>query len=279
MKLIVNADDFGSSFSVNKAILQAHERGILTSASLMVAGPAVDEAVALARSTPTLAVGLHLVLVNGKAASPIGMIPHIVDHEGRFPDDPLMAGLRAVSSAAARNETRRELETQFALFAATGLALDHVDSHLHYYVHPFIFPNVLCLAVRYHAAGLRLPHDNLSLALKSDPTRPVQKAALAGVFNMFRLFYLSKVQRAGLVVVERVFGLLESGAMTETYMVNLLNNVQVATAEIYFHPDMAGGGPALGPNPGDLATLLSPGVRQAIDKREIQLSTYTGLGG
>jgi len=277
MQLIVNADDFGLSHSVNSAILQAHERGILTSASLMIAGLAVDEAVDLARSTPTLAVGLHLVMVNGHAASLPGKIPHLVDREGQFPDNPLVSGLRAISSAAAREETRRELEAQFARFATTGLALDHVDSHLHYYVHPFIFPIVLHLAVRHNAAGIRLPHDQLSLGLKSDPSRPIRKTALAGVFSMFKRVYLPKVQQAGLVVAERVFGLLGSGAMTENYMINLLNNVQVATAEIYFHPDTEGGGPDLGPNPGDLATLLSSPVRLVIDQKGIQLSSYSRM--
>jgi len=90
-----------------------------------------------------------------------------------------------------------------------------LTANLHYYVHPFIFPIVLHLAVRHNAAGIRLPHDQLSLGLKSDPSRPIRKTALAGVFSMFKRVYLPKVQQAGLVVAERVFGLLGSGAMTE----------------------------------------------------------------
>src|SRR5204862_7348089 len=126
-RLVVNGDDFGYSRGVNRAILEAHDRGILTSTSLMVSGDAEEDAVAIARSRPALAVGLHLVLVAGSAASPPGEIPRLVDAAGRFPDSPVSAGLRYQFSVRARAELRREIRAQLVRFRATGLALSHVD--------------------------------------------------------------------------------------------------------------------------------------------------------
>src|SRR5947209_6375746 len=93
-RLIVSADDFGLSPGVNAGIISAHREGILTNASLMVNGPACAEAIDLARTTPTLAIGLHLVLVQGPATAPRGAIPALVDHAGMFGRNATLAGLR-----------------------------------------------------------------------------------------------------------------------------------------------------------------------------------------
>ena len=90
MKLIVTADDFGRSHEINVAVLEAHRHGILTSASLMVAGEAFAEAVEMVRDTPTLAVGLHVVLVDGRAVLPYARIPQLVNSDGCFPNTPTL---------------------------------------------------------------------------------------------------------------------------------------------------------------------------------------------
>jgi predicted glycoside hydrolase/deacetylase ChbG (UPF0249 family) len=92
--LIINGDDFGYSDAVNRAIIQAHQHGALTSASLMVNEAAAAQAVALAQAHPTLAVGLHLVLVLGSATVPHVEIPHITDAQGRFTNSSFQAGLQ-----------------------------------------------------------------------------------------------------------------------------------------------------------------------------------------
>src|SRR5690349_3437565 len=102
MKVIVNADDFGYSEAVNRAIIQAHDEGILTSCSLMVNERACPQAVELARSRPRLAVGLHLVLICGRAALPPAEIPQLVDAAGNFSNVPFQAGVNYYFSAAAR---------------------------------------------------------------------------------------------------------------------------------------------------------------------------------
>ena len=123
-RLVVSGDDFGAAREVNAAIVGAHRSGILTSTSLMVTGEAAAEAVALAKEHPRLAVGLHLVLAQGRAAAPSAEIPHLVTGAGSFRDRPILAGLRYAWEYVARSgrvELRREIEAQLAAFASTGL--------------------------------------------------------------------------------------------------------------------------------------------------------------
>lgn len=277
VQLVLNADDFGHSASINTAVIQAHRQGVLTSASLMVAGDAAKEAVALARDTPTLAVGLHLVAAGGKAMLPPEQIPHIVDGDSNFPEDPLRAGLRYAFGHAAREELAQELEAQFNRFAASGLPLSHVDSHFHMHMHPAILNLVLPLALRYGARGLRLPRDDLRLAMSYDRVQAGRKAAWAFTFGVLGRHCLNHLDGHPLAVADRVYGLMQTGQMGEAYVLGLLSQLQVPTAEIYFHPSTVFEGERLCPNPGDLATLLSPKVRRIIGERGMRLATYATL--
>ena len=279
IQLIVNADDFGFTRGVNSAIIQAHQHGVLTSTSLMVNGQAADEAVALARANPNLSVGLHLVLVDGRSTLPHEDIPHLVDMQGNFPEDPALVGMRLVTSPEARQELTQELAAQFERFAGTGLSLSHVDSHLHFHVHPVVLNIIIPLAREYGARGFRLPHDDLNLALTHDRRRVMQKMGWAFIFGIFWRLYITRLRESNLVVPERVYGLMQTGDMNETYVLKLLQNIDVNLAEIYFHPDTNSTSQKLGPNAGDLATLLSSNVCQAIEMNHINLTNYANLNG
>lgn len=286
-QIILNADDFGRSASINAAIMEAHRQGVLTSTSLMVTGDAAEEAVVLARQTPTLAVGLHVVVVSGPAALPHDQIPHIVDQEGYFPGDPFRVGLRYFFSRTAQEELARELQAQFDRFASTGLALSHVDGHLHMHVHPTVLGLLLPLAVKHGAHGLRVPRDDFWLTLGYNRHRAGINAVQAAVFallcrrclrSLVSFSSLHGDNRHPLAVADRVYGLMRTGQMQEAYVLRLLRRLSVSAAEFYFHPSTEPEGGALGPNPGDLATLLSPAVRLAIQERGLRLTTYPTLG-
>lgn len=277
MQIILNADDFGGSSNINAAVMRAHREGVLTSASLMVTGAAFEEAVTLARETPTLAVGLHLVLVAGRAVLPPARIPCLVERRGRFPDDPFRLGLRYAFSRAAQAELAREMEAQFERFAATELPLSHVDSHLHMHMHPAVFDRLLPLAERYGARGIRLPRDDLRLALQFDRRRVGSMFAWALVFGLLARRSAKRLRNHQLKTTDRVYGLMQTGRMHRDYVVAVLRQLKVPTAELYFHPSVESEGGALGPNPGDLAALLSPAVRQVIEERSLYLTTYAAL--
>ncbi len=277
IQVILNADDFGRSSDINTAVVRAHREGVLTSASLMVTGDAAIDAVNLARATPSLAVGLHLVMVRGQAALPQKDIPHLVNRQGRFPDDPFDAGLRYFFSRAARLELARELAAQFERFAAAGLPLSHVDSHLHLHVHPSVFGLVLALAEHYGARGVRLPRDDLRLALRHNRQHAGAKIAWAISFALVCGRGESRLRRHRLIAAQQVYGVMQSGQMRQDYVVEVLRSLQKPNAELYFHPSQVPQTEALGPNPGDLATLLSPMVRRVIAERNLRLATYPAL--
>jgi len=278
-KIIFNADDFGRSSGINAAVMRAHREGVLTSASLMVAGDAVEEAVALAQETPTLAVGLHLVVIGGPATLPPGEIPHLVDSGGHFHSDPVQVGLRYFLSRTYQEELAREMAAQFEHFVATGLPLSHVDGHFHMHVHPTVFKLLLPLAEQYGATGLRLPRDDFWLALGYDRRHAGTKLGWAISFGLLCRWCLGRLRNHRLIVTHRVYGLMQTGQMQEAYVINLLRHLEVPTAELYFHPTTGPESEFMGPNPGDLATLLSPAVRQVIQERDLGLATYPTLLG
>ena len=277
MKVILGADDFGSSSEVNAAVQIAHRQGVLTSASLSVTGTAAAEAVSMAREMPDLAVGLHLVVADGPAALAPDRIPHLVDRDGCFPRGLLQVGLRYAFSQAARQEVAAEIRAQFDRFAATGLSLSHVDGHQHMHLHPAVFDLLLPLAEAYGARGLRLPQDDLRLALAHSQRAAGRKALWALVFGLLSAWCARRLRSHNLIVADRVYGLMQTGQMHEAYVMDLIRRLGVPTAEIYFHPTTAADGQTLGPNSADLQTLLSPAVRRALDARGISRTTYPAL--
>ncbi|MEJ2667901.1 MAG: hopanoid biosynthesis-associated protein HpnK [Deinococcales bacterium] len=274
--LIVNADDFGASQSVNAAVLEAHRHGVLSSASLMVTGAAFDEAVSLAREAPRLAVGLHLVLVHGRAAAPPETIPHLADAAGRLPDDPAAFGLRLAFDARLQREVATEIRAQLRRFASTGLPLAHVDGHLNFHMHPAVFPVLARDAVTHGAHGMRLPRDDLALALRHDRRRVAQKLFLALAFGLLGAWARTRLP-PGLHATDRVYGLFMSGHVTAAYALDAVARLRSGSAELYAHPATAAGEP-LGPNPTDLATLCDPALVAALGSGRVRLGSYATLG-
>jgi chitin disaccharide deacetylase len=278
MNLILGADDFGISGEVNAAVLTAHRHGVLTSTSLVVAGAAATEAVAMARELPGLAVGLHLVVVDGPAVLPSHQIPRLVASDGKFANEPVKLGLRYAFSRQTRAELAAELRAQFERFAATGLPLSHVDGHHHMHLHPVVFDLLLPLAVEYGARAVRLPRDDLRLSLGHSRQTATRKVLWALVFGFLNGWCRQRLRGYDLIVADRVYGLLQTGQMHEAYVMDVLRHLRVPTAEIYFHPSTTTGAGRLGRNPDDMRTLLSPAVRRLIQERGISLTSYLALG-
>ena len=162
-RLIVNADDFGLSPSVNEAVVRAHREGILTSASLMVSEPGFDEAVKLAKENPRLgASGLHLTLLMGHSALPPAQIPWLVNTRGEFSTQPALTGMNYFFKRGLRLQLRAEIHAQFEKFHATGLTLDHANGHLHMHLHPVVFSILMEDAAKLRIRHLRFTRDCLA---------------------------------------------------------------------------------------------------------------------
>jgi hopanoid biosynthesis associated protein HpnK len=225
--LVVTADDFGAAVEINEAVEIAHERGILTAASLMVAGPAATDAIERARRLPRLGVGLHLDLTAGHPVLSADRVPDLVGSDGRFRSSPGRVGLRIATSGRVREQMRAEIDAQFAAFAATGLAFDHVNAHQHFHVHPVIAGMVLEAAGRHGVRALRAPVE------RGWPSGSGWLAA------PFALSLRRRARRRGMLAPDQVFGLAASGHMTKHAVRRALDNLQGGLNELYLHPAMS----------------------------------------
>ena len=269
-RLIVNADDFGLSASVNAAVIRAHREGILTTASLMVSEPGFTEAVQLARENPRLGVGLHLTLLMGHSALPPEKIPGLVNARGEFSNRPVGVGLGYFFNRGLREQLRAEIHAQFEKFHATGLPLDHVNGHLHLHLHPVVFKILMADADQLRIRHLRLTRDCLARSRRIARGHLVYKVSHAAIFEFLsgrarKVLAEKKVRHAQIT-----FGLLQDSHVDEEYVLKLLPELPPGDSELYSHP-------SLDKFKHEFAALVSPRVREQIDKLGIQLIRYQDL--
>ncbi|KDP86093.1 hypothetical protein CF70_009325 [Cupriavidus sp. SK-3] len=253
--LILTADDFGLHPAVNEAVEMACRDGVLNAASLMVAAPAAADAVARARRLPGLRVGLHLVLADGPAMLPPARIPALVDAQGRFGSAMARDGCRFFFLPGARRQLAAEIRAQFEAFAATGLALDHVNAHKHFHLHPTVLSLTLAIGREFGLRAVRLPREHRAPLLLR-PWLALLRRRLAA---------------AGVAHNDYVVGIANSGAMDEATLLAALARLPAGVGEIYFHPAVVSGAEVTATMRGyrhadELAALLSPRVRAALDR-------------
>jgi hopanoid biosynthesis associated protein HpnK len=269
-RLIVNADDFGRSHSVNKAVNRAHREGILTSASLMVNEDACDEAVALARENPRLGVGLHLTLLCGKSALPPEKIPGLVNVRGEFSDRAVATGLRYFFQRGLREQLRAEIHAQFRRFQATGLPLDHVNGHLHLHLHPAVFRILMDDAGILGLRHLRLTRDCLSRSRRMARGHWFYRVSHSAIYEWLSRRARGSLQQHGIRHAPITFGLLQNGRVDEEYLLKLLPELPPGDSELYSHP-------SLGEFKHEFDALVSPRVKEQIEKLGIKLIRYSDL--
>ncbi len=280
-ELIINADDFGLSSGVNRAVIKAWQEGILTSTSLMATGDAFDEAVLLARSNPGLQVGLHLTLVQGRSVLSPGEIPGLVDRFGNFTDNPVVAGIRYFFRKELRYQLRREIEAQLKKVRDAGVSLSHVDGHLNIQMQPVVFDLLMELAPWYGITSFRLTRERVTPLLLSDGQRTMGKRVDAFIFDRLSDRSRPHLERLGIGFTGEVKGLLNSGRMTEGYLLPLLDELQPGSTEIYFHPGSLPCAEITRRMPEyrhqeELAALLSPLVKRSLVEKGIRLVNYRG---
>ncbi|WP_454885532.1 hopanoid biosynthesis-associated protein HpnK [Sphingomonas oryzagri] len=273
-RLIVTADDFGASIAVNEGIEIAHRTGILTAASLMVAGEAAEDALIRARHLPTLGVGLHLVLVEGRPALPPEQVPDLVDDTGHFRTNMALAGAAMFFRPKVRRQLAQEIEAQFAAFAATGLHLDHVNAHKHFHLHPTIAGLILKIGAKYGLAAARAPVEPLDLIGAIEPVKPTLAGRIAGPYAHS---LAGRFRRAGLVVPDRVLGLAWSGHMTTGRLLALIERLPLGLTEIYTHPATEDAYPGSAPGyeyRAELAALVDPAVKAAVKEQGTRVGRF-----
>jgi hopanoid biosynthesis associated protein HpnK len=274
--VIITADDFGFSREVNAAVISTFRDGILTAASLMVAGAARDQAVALAREQPELDVGLHLVVCRGFSVLAPERLGGLVDQSCRFRDQPVLAGMVYYFDRRVRSCIRDELRAQIDAHLELVGYLNHVDGHLNFHVHPVIASILIELAAEYGIPCIRLPREPLLTTLRLARDHAARKMVESIIFRTLSRRMLKLMAARGICTTDRLFGLHQTGHMTEAYILGLIARLPPGTTEIYFHPaenDAAAASPVAAARI-ESQILKSPRVRQALMDAGVEVTSF-----
>jgi hopanoid biosynthesis associated protein HpnK len=287
-RLIVNADDFGMTGSVNRAIVESHQRGIVSSTTLLATGAALDEAIALARAHPRLAVGCHVALVHGNPLTPLERLPTLtcVRNPG---DVRLRHGFAQFAAAALRGrvdaeEIQGEAEAQIRKLQAAGIAVSHFDTHKHVHLLPVALKPLLRAA------------RNCGIRAVRNPFEPAQSVGLMAVARRPRLWmrypvveflrrnarhFREQAAGEGFITTDGTIGITTTGSLDESMLAQVLRRLPEGTWELVCHPAYLDNElrslSRLKAGERELAALTSPHIRQCLQECGIELTTYPEL--
>jgi chitin disaccharide deacetylase len=265
-QLIVNADDFGFTRDVNSGIIEAHRRGILTATTLMANGAAFDDAVRLARNTPALDIGCHLVLVGGNS---------LVD--GRpFPLS-VAEMLRAVTTRRLR--PYEELRAQILKIVDAGISPTHLDTHKHTHLFPPVLDAVARLAEEFGVRWVRRPFD---LPITPNGT-PSGVRLVSRSLQIIRRRFHRVLEAHGCRTTDHFAGFQMTGRLDAACVITLLRSLPPGVTEFMTHPghhtaELENVSTRLKASRAlELAALTSAEVRETLTECGIELTRYSEL--
>ena len=284
-RLIVNADDFGYTSGVNRAIVEAHLRGVVTSSTLMANGAAFAEAAELAKTLPKLSVGCHVVLTDGEPVLAAGQLPSLTT-EAHFRDGMVEFAARAVAGSIDANQIAAEATAQIRKIQSAGIAVSHFDTHKHTHLFPKILRPLLraaascgVRAVR-NPFGPRLPLRSSHLLTRPSLwTRHVEVRVLGAFAGIFR----EAVDREGFTTPDGTLGIVVTGALDETLFYAIARSIPEGTWEFVCHPgyndqDLQAGKTRLRESrETELRVLTLPAAREVLEQQGIELISYRDL--
>lgn len=282
-QVIVTADDFGMSREVNEAVEEAHRRGVLTAASLVVTGEAAADAVQRARRMPRLGIGLHLALVSADPALPPSEIPALMAADGReLGASPERVGAMMMLSRKVATQAEAETRAQFELYRRTGLPLDHVDGHWHFHQHPVLVRLLAAWAGEYGIRAVRVPYEPALPSWRVSRDRAGRRAAIALTHRPLASFMRRCFRRAGIVTNDWFFGMNDGGGVTRDVLLGYLRHLPPGLTEIGLHPAIASWRSSFAPPrhwrvAEELAALTDPDVLAACRRPDLQLTRFTDI--
>jgi hopanoid biosynthesis associated protein HpnK len=241
-RLIINADDFGYTSGVNRAIVEAHTRGVVTSTTIMANGPAFVEAVRLAKAVPELSVGCHVVLIDGKPALPADRIPSLAESNSGtvgFREGLKAFAARALTGRMNAAEIEAEATAQIRKVQSAGITVSHIDTHKHTH----LFPAVLIPLLRAAAAcGVRAVRNPLGPRFPLRSTHLLRRPSLwtrfaeVRVLRRFASKFREAVGREGFSTPDGTLGIEVTGALDETLFRAIAQSIPEGTWEFVCHP-------------------------------------------
>ena len=269
-RLIVNADDFGLTGGVNRAIVELNNAGSLTSATLMAKAAATDAAIGLANAK--LGVGCHVVLVDGQSVlqprrdllwlvDPVRTIGRFEPSLGRF-----LRRLYSIWPASNRlldREIESEASAQIALLQSRGVDLTHIDTHKHTHMFPRVLRPVLRAA---RSAGIRVVRNPFEpeWSIRATPRAPWLRRLQVKLLRTLEPTFRRIVTQEGFTTTDGAIGVLATGTLDAATLNSLLDAMPDGTWELVTHP---------GYNDADLAKA---GTR-LLASREIELQALSAV--
>lgn len=241
-RLIVNADDFGYTAGVNRAIVEAHMRGIVTSSTLMATGTAFDDAVRMSKTALRLSIGCHLVLIDGEPVLDPKQLPSLVAAQsgpGRFRDGLKSFVVRALMGRLNGDEIESETAAQIRKLQSAGIHVSHVDTHKHTHLFPSVLRPILRAA---RACGVRAIRNPFG------PRKPLKSSELVERPNLWTRYAEVRVLRkfAGkfreavkgqdFVTPDGTLGIEVTGSLDETLFRAIAEAIPEGTWEFVCHP-------------------------------------------
>ena len=283
---MVNADDFGFTSGVNRAIIKAHTGGVVTSATLMANGPAFCEVKELSKQFPKLSIGCHVVLIDGEPVLPPAKAPSLTE-SGRFRNDLKTFAARALTGQLDATEIAAEATAQIRRVQAAGFCVSHFDTHKHTHIFPKVLRPLLLAAsecgvraVR-NPFGPRLPLPASELLKRPNLwTRWVEMRVLGTFAGNFQ----KTVQREGFVTPDGTLGIEVTGTLNETLFTAIASSVPEGTWEFVCHPgyndsDLESARTRLRESRQvELHVLTSPGAREILTRHGVELISYRDFG-
>jgi hopanoid biosynthesis associated protein HpnK len=288
-RLIVNADDFGFTAGVNRAIVEAHTHGIVTSSTLMANGRAFKDAVRLAMSVPRLSIGCHVVLIDGEPVLDAKLLPSITSAHstgGRFRDRLQFFAARALAGRLDSGEIEAEASAQIRKLQSAGVSVSHLDTHKHTHLFPAVLRPLLRAARACGVRAIRNPFgprkplkSSELLARPSLWTRYAEVRILRTLASTFR----DSASREDLLTPDGTLGIVVTGALDEQLFEGIAAIVPEGTWEFVCHPgynddDLKSAKTRLrASRENELRVLTMPKARELLLRRGIDLISYREL--
>jgi predicted glycoside hydrolase/deacetylase ChbG (UPF0249 family) len=237
-RLILNADDFGLTRGINRAVAELHAAGVLTSATLMANGPAFDDAVAIARAHPTLGIGCHIVLTDGVPVSDPNCIRTLLGPNGKSFRPSLTHFLRdLLLGRIHQDDVAREARAQIYKLTNAGIPITHIDTHKHTHIFPSITRTLLHVADAANIRAIRNPFEpQWSRTLNhGTPLRTLAVKLLTPLRTRFEA--LPQIANRSIHTTDGTIAISATGHLTPTTLAELLRALPTTgTYELCCHP-------------------------------------------
>ncbi len=278
--LIVNADDFGLTPAVNKGIIEAHERGILTSATLMANSPFMQDAIDLAKAHPNLGVGVHVCLSGDIPVLAGDELQGLVDKGGELPG--AFKLMQRASLPIVWPAICKEVAAQVQRIVDTGISITHLDAHKHVLIHPAILAAMMSVARDFGIRAIRAPVEDRSISKGLGESRAKGGGLRTAIISTFAMRAKRTLKREGFAVTDSFFGITRTGEWDAASMSKAISRLRPGITEFMVHPGLIDDElrrtrtRLVESRVAELKALTSPEVRQTANAG-IRLMTFRDL--